>query len=260
MKFIDCSCTVGYGAVNHLVVNHEGFSLTEHVIEAPSGQVLLERMDYCGIETALVMDETMNFVTPQYGNQRVCEQCRVSERLLPIWSILPPLTDEEFEPSFLFTQMKSNEVKALYANPHNNRFFLNAITMGELLCEITNRKIPLFLTPQHGYEHIYSLLAEFPKITIILKNYGPWSPDRFWFPLLKNYRNVYFELGDYQTDGGIERIVNKFGSNNLLFGTDFPTNNMGGAIGVLTAAKINKRDKEAIAHGNIERLLGEVAL
>jgi predicted TIM-barrel fold metal-dependent hydrolase len=67
-------------------------------------------------------------------------------------------------------------------------------------------------------------------------------------------------LGDYQTDGGIERIVKKFGSGNLLFGTNFPTNNMGGAIGVLSSANINTGDKEAIAHGNIERLLDEVSL
>jgi hypothetical protein len=260
MKFFDCNCTIGLSAVNHVIVNHEGFTLTEKVNEAPNAQTLLERMDYCGIQSAMVMHESMNDVTPQYGNQRICEQCGVIDRLLPVWSLLPPPTDEEFEPNHLFPQMKSNGVKALYANPHNNRFFLNKITMGDLLGEITDRKVPLFLTPQYGYEHIYTLLAEFPKITIIVINYGPWSPDRFWFPLLNNYKNVYFGLGDYQTDGGIERIVKKFGSGNLLFGTNFPTNNMGGAIGVLSSANINTGDKEAIAHGNIERLLDEVSL
>lgn len=261
MRFIDCSCTLGRGVVNHVVVNHEGFTLIEKVSEAKDAKELLDQMDYCGIEQALVTHQAMTDVTPQYGNQKIIGECSEgANRLLPVWSILPPVSDEEFIPERLFSQMKKHGVSALYANPHKNRYFLNAITMGELLSEIQNRKILLILTPEFGYEHIYGLLNEYPNMHIIVKNYGPWSPDRYWFPLLRKYQHVHFEIGDYQTDGGLERIVGKFGAEQLLFGTDFPTNNMGGAIAVLTTAEISHSDKEAIAHGNIERLLCGVKL
>lgn len=258
MKFIDCSCSAGLGAVNHEIVNHETFTLIERVDEAADELELVRKMDYCGIEKAFITDETMYYVSPQYGNKRVLERCRNSEKLLPVLTILPPLTDPEFEPEIFFETMRENGVKMLNADPHKNRYLLNAITMGELLSEIQSRRIPLQLTPRCGYEHIYSVLEEFPKLRIIVKNYGPWSPDRFWFPLLRKYKNVYFEIGDYETDGGLERLINKFGADNLLFGTEFPTNNMGGAIGMLMGAQIDYQTKEAVAYKNIERLMEEV--
>ena len=196
MKFIDCSCSLGYGAVNHVIVNHEGWTLTEKVNELSSGEELIELMDYCGIEKALVTHETMNYMSAEYGNKKVLEQCEGKPRLMPVLCILPPLTEEEFLPETLFKTMKDKGVKVLCANPVNHRYMLNAITMGELLSEIESRKIPLQLNPEYGYDHIYSVLSEYPELTVIVKGYGPWSPDRFWFPLLRKYKNAYFETGD----------------------------------------------------------------
>lgn len=57
---------------------------------------------------------------------------------------------------------------------------------------------------------------------------------------------------------GIEAFVNKFGSERLLFGTNYPMDNMGGPIASLFGAKISEDDRENIAHRNIERLWSEV--
>lgn len=258
MRVIDCSAMIGYGVVNHTVVNHEGFTLVERVAEARDAGEMLAYMDYCGIESAIVGHQAMIDVTPTYGNQKlVKETAKCPERLIPSWTILPPATDEEFEPEKLFQAMQEHQVKALRAYPTTQRYFLERITMDELLSELQMRKIPLFLTPSEDYEHIYRLLEQYPRMRVIIHNYGPWSPDRFWFPLLRAYQDVYFETGDYETDGGLERMIGRFGSGRFVYGSDFPTNNIGGSLAVLRSLEISSSSREEIAHGNIERLLSE---
>lgn len=77
------------------------------------------------------------------------------------------------------------------------------------------------------------------------------------YPLAKAYENLYFDTSDFQETSGIEAFVNRFGSDKLLFGTNFPMDNMGGPMATLLGANIPLEDKEKIAYGNIERLLGE---
>ena len=90
MRVIDCSAMIGYGVVNHTVVNHEGFTLVERVAEARDAGEMLAYMDYCGIESAIVGHQAMIDVTPTYGNQKlVKETAKCPERLIPSWTILP---------------------------------------------------------------------------------------------------------------------------------------------------------------------------
>ncbi len=261
MKIIDCNCCIGYGVVNHQIVNHENFVLTEKVKEAKDAKELIEFMDFCSIEKAVVYHQTMIDVDPLYGNKKlVNEVAQHVDRLIPSWTILPSLTDDTFQVEGTLDAMKRHNIKMLRAFPTVNRYFLNRITMGDLLQEISERKIPLFLSPMYGYEYIYDVLTDFPDLNIIIYNYGPWSPDRYLFPLLKHYRNVHFEIGDYQTDGGLERMVGKFGSERILFGSNFPVNSFGGPLGVLISSQLDINQKENIAYRNIERILEEVIL
>jgi uncharacterized protein len=261
MRFIDCNCGIGYSVTNHVIVNHENMMLTEKVREAKNASDLIEQMDYCSIDSAIVYHQTMIDVAPEYGNKKLTEEVQnYKDRLISSWTILPPITEGDFNPEKLFPDMKNSNVKALRAYPNINRYFLNDLTMGDLLNEVSIHKIPLFLSPNYGYEYIYSVLNEFPDLTVIIYGYGPWSPDRYIYPLLKKYKNVFIETGDYQTDGGFRRLVNTFGSERLLFGTGFPVNNMGGSIGVLLGSRIAENEKENIAAKNIIRILAEVTL
>ena len=59
---------------------------------------------------------------------------------------------------------------------------------------------------------------------------------------------------------GYEEVCSKFGSERVLFGTNFPTNSMAGSIYSLLTANITEEERENIAHRNLERLLDEVKL
>ena len=261
MKFFDANVRFGTETVNHEVVNHERFIVLEKVDTAPDAANLLDYMDHAGIEKALVWHTTMYEFDPTYGNQFLLDEIKGhEERLISSWTLLPCITDTQYRPEIFFTAMKKNGIKALRAFPDKARFFLNGVTMKEqldLLCEL---KIPLFLEPQAGFEYVYATLAEFPYLTVILCNIGIWPSARYVYPLLKTYKNFYFETGDFGMLRGYEEICTSYGSERMLFGSNFPTNNMGCSMYHLMRADISDDAKENIAHRNLERLLNEVKL
>ena len=261
MKYFDASAFIGEEVVNHEVVNHERFIVLEKVELAKDAASLIDFMDYVGIEKAVVGHQAMVELDPIAGNQIILEEIRgYEERLVPSFTILPAITDEEFQPNSFLDSMKKHGVKVLRAYPEVNRYLLNAVTMGEQLGLFSELKIPLYLESRYGFEYIFSVLSEFPELCVVISNIGCWPSARLIYPLLKSYRNVYFETGDFTMMRGYEDLVRRFGSERALFGTNFPTNNMGCAMSALVGARIPEEDKVNVAYQNMERLLGEVRL
>ncbi len=261
MKWIDCSASVGLDPVNRLIINHENYPVYERVRQAKDAHALLEEMDFVGVDQALIYHQGMFDVSPEYGNPRTIQEVSACpERLLATWAVLPPITEPQFAPGVLFPAMKREGVVALRAFPGWNRYVLCRVTMGDLLDAVTKAFIPLFLSPMDGWEYIYGVLDQFPNLTVVITNYGLWGSDRYVFPLVNAYKNVYFDTSDYQELGGYRTFVNRFGADRLLFGSNFPMDNIGGTLATLVGAGLTSSQVEQIAHLNIERLLGEVSL
>ena len=260
MKFIDCSASIGLHSVNHEIVNHENYYVFEKVCQASCAEELLSEMDFCGIDEAFVYHQSMYDNDPSYGNRLIMEEVKKSKRLHATWAILPPITEEEYKPEILIPKMKDAGVKALRTYPQHNRYFLDRVTMGELLDVLCEKNIPLFLSPQEDWKFIFDVLKEFPSLTVILTNYGLWGSDRFFYPLIREYKNVYIDTSDYQVINGFRAFCDKFGDERLLFGTNYPKDAMGGPIGALIGSSLPIESIEKIASGNITRLMSEVKL
>jgi len=261
LKLVDCNACIGYSAVNHEITNHENFIVKEKIKAVKNAEELIDYMDYCGIAKTVVWHQAMYDVEPEYGNKKISMQVnKFPERLINTWTILPDITDDYFKSEAFLMRLRQNNVRALRAFPQRNRYFLEKVVMDEQLKMIEELKIPLYLSPTDGYEYIYNLMSEYPGLTVILCNIGLWSPTRYLYPLLKTYKNVYFETGDFQVNGGFEDLCRKIGSEKALFGTNFPVNNMGGSIAALLGANIRITEKENIAFKNVERILGEVRI
>ncbi len=261
MKWIDCSAAIGLNSINCEIINHENYYVYEKVKQAEHAKDLLAEMDFCGIDEAYVYHQAMVENDPGYGNKLIVDEVKTdSSRLHATWTILPPITEKEYLPENLIPQMQKNNIKALRAYPKKNRYFLNTITMGDLLDTITERKIPLFLSPQDGWEPIFDVLKEFPKLTVIITNYGLWGSDRYFFPLIKTYDNVYIDTSDYQVINGFNRFYDQFGDERLVFGSNYPMDYYGGPITALMSSDLSQSSLEKIASGNITRIMSEVQL
>ena len=261
MKFLDCNACFGKEIINHECVNHENFIILEKVELAETAEKLLAEMDRVEISQTVVWHQMQYHYDATAGNETLIREIEGHEdRLIPSWVILPDISDEQYRPDIFFDAMKNNGVKTLRAYPVQDRYILDEITMGEQLQLISELKIPLYLSPRDGFEPIYHIMRQFPDLTVILSNIGWWPSARLVYPLLKAYPNFYFETGDFSQLNGIEEVCAKFGSERMLFGTNFPTNSMAGSMYTLMKAPISQEEKENIAHGNMERLLSEVKL
>ncbi len=258
MKFIDCSASIGLASVNKYIVNHEDYIICEKVDQAANADELLREMDRCGIDEAMVYHQSVVDVAPTYGNaQLFSDKKTYTGRLKAVLAMLPSITDSEHTVEKLLEKMKNYNIFGLRAFPKADRYMLDRITCGDTLDMLIEKKIPLYLSPNNDWEHIYAVMKEFPQLTVIITNYGLWGSDRFFYPLVNAYKNVYVDTSDFQEVRGIEAFVNKFGSERMLFGSNFPSDNIGGPITTLIGAKISAKDKENIAHLNAERLWAE---
>lgn len=261
MKFMDANAGIGRDLNRHSVMNHERFTMSENVQCAKDADELIEYMDQCGIEKAVVWCRAMYDLSPDDGNRQMVHEIQEHrERLIGSWTILPGITDGMFEIKTLLKGMRNSGIKCLRAFPFRNRYFLNRVTMGEQLEQIEALQIPLYLTVREGFEYIYEVLKEFPKLTIIISNTGCWSSSRYIYPLLKKYENTYYETGGFQEVRGYEQACAQLGCEKLLFGTDFPTNSMGCSKAALLMANIPDEYKEQIAFRNMNRLLEGIKL
>ncbi len=261
MVFFDSNASFGIDMVNHECVNHENFIVLEKVGIAENAAQLVAEMDRIGIAKVSVWHRSQYEQDATVGNRKLIEGIRgYEDRLIPSWVILPDITDNQYAPEIFFGEMKKCGVKTLRAFPEQDRFLLREVVMGQQLQLMSDLKIPLYLSPMNGFEPVYDVLAEFPELTVILCNIGWWPSARLVYPLLRRYKNFYFETGDFSMLHGIEEVCKKFGSERLLYGSNFPTNSMAGSMYTLLKADISEEDRENIAHRNMERLLSEVKL
>ena len=223
---------------------------------------LLEELDEHNIKKALVWHIAQYHVSPVIGNELLSKAISESERLLGCWTILPPQTGEVINESF-FLDMKRNRIFALRAFPRSHNFLLNHTVFGDFLSEVSNRKVPLIFSLERGiqWEDIYNLLKDFPRLTCILCDIGIWGVDRYTWPLLESYPNLYLETSLLSLEaGGIESVVKRFGAERLLFGSGFPQRYFEASILQLLHSDISDSDKEKIAYKNLERLIEEIRL
>lgn len=223
----------------------------------PTAEGLLSEMDRAGIARALTWHISQHDASPWIGNQLLADAIAVHERLTGCWTILPNCAREFPPPAEFFAAMRAARVAALRVFPTPHHYLLNAVAMGDWLAALSERRVPLFLSLRRGVEWhvIYALLADFPELTCVICDHGPWGADRFFRPLLARYPNVHVELSQYMLDGGIEALVADYGPGRILFGSGFPESYMGGMMLALRHAQIPDMAKQAIAAGNLERLL-----
>ena len=250
MRFFDCNCFIGRPMVAMLK-------------PAPTAGDLLADMDRAGIEKALVWHIAQRDCAVPTGNDLLAEELAGhADRLTGCWAILPPQTGELPPPDEFCARMAEANVRALRAFPDRHHYLLRSESCGPLLEVLAERRIPLMVETrgQGQWQTAYDLMRDFPDLVCILTEMHSWGADRWFRPLVEKYEHVYVELSDYILDGGVDAFVESYGAGRLLFGTGFPKMEHGGVMLMLKHADITDEQKQAIAAGNMERILADAQL
>ncbi|MHB1001478.1 MAG: amidohydrolase family protein [Armatimonadota bacterium] len=224
---------------------------------------LLLKMDSLSIEKSLVWHTAQLDGGPVTGNPLLTEVVKTSDRLYGTWAILPPQTGEFVTPS-IFDEMRKNRIYALRAFPEDHKYLLRRSVFGEFLDEVSVRHIPFLYSVddrRDRWNELYTLMEEYPDLTCIVCDVGIWGTDRFTWPLVESFPNLYIETSYVSLEaGGLEASVSKYGPGRFIFGSGFPFRYHESAIMDLRHSKMSEEDREMIAWGNLNNLLEGVVL
>lgn len=218
---------------------------------------LLAAWDRVGIEGGLAWHTWAWEWSPAHGNARLLEEIAGQPRIRPCFVALPPATREMEPPrEFAATVRRRGGAVRVFPGMHNWR--VSDWCAGALFDALAEQGVPLLLdTGQVDAEGIATILAGHPGVPVIaLEFYYRW--DRYFYPLLEKYPDLYLDSGTYGVFEGIEMLCARFGAERLVFGTGLPELEAGGPMALITYAEIADEDKRKIAGGTMRRLLGEV--
>jgi predicted TIM-barrel fold metal-dependent hydrolase len=83
---------------------------------------------------------------------------------------------------------------------------------------------------------------------------------RYYFPLLEQFDNLYLEVSSLLLYDQIEHYIEKFGSERLIFGTNYPNLPIEINTGRIILSDMSKADKDNIAYKNLDKILGGIEI
>lgn len=226
----------------------------------PDREDLLHEMARIGVDMAIVRHRTACEAGPVAGNTVILDDLRGAGNLLPTWFVTPDGLEPDFDPEQMINDMLAAGVHVCWTDPVAESFSLMPWCSGPLYEVLQARQIPLLLEfAQTTADVLDVILQNFPGLRLILLNVPRMGRHRLIYPLLKRNPSLMLCLNySYSVHLGIEDLCKTFGNERWVFGMGYPTAEAGASLTGLTYAGISDADKEAIAHGNIERLLAEV--
>lgn len=232
-------------------------------VEAPwTVERMLDDMERCGIHGALVYHNFAKELQPSVGNDKIFEICQKHPRLIPCWVTLPDVSGQAPEGAQFVRAMVDNGVKAVKLFPRLHRYMLDNRTMGSLLNSLQEAELPMLIDcgmfapelEQIHWDEIPPLYNDFPDLKIILHNVR-WEALKFFLPLLREFPNLHLEFSSCQGNRFFEFLVEKIGSDQLLFGTAMMQKSPGAAKAFVDYSDISDEHRRKIAGGNLIRLL-----
>ncbi|MBD3182752.1 amidohydrolase family protein [Candidatus Poribacteria bacterium] len=247
-SFFDCNCVIGKKSVRRSgIAGEEEFYSIED---------LLAEMNYTGIDEALVYHSLAKEYSPMIGNEKLMDEIKGYKRLHPCWVVMPNGTGEMLEPELLVAKMIKNNVKAARLFPSDHLYSLSEWCSGELLRELEKNSIVTIIEiDQISWDGLHDLCQRHPTLPVIITNLN-YRVNRYLYPLLDKFDNIYVETSGYQVHKGIEDICTRFESEVLIFGSRMPQFTPGPAVNMINYSIIKEYQKDKIAGNNLRELLG----
>jgi len=228
--------------------------------EFPTCADLLRHMDRLGIPRALVWSVQARDHHPATGNARLLAEVQATdpkgERLVPSLVIAPSMLHEPRSVDELIAAMRTHKIRALRVFPGTLRHKLRHLQ--PLLKKVARFHPVLFVSVREvaDDQDLLALAESFPQIPLVCMH-AMWG-QIFNFSLLDLMRrrpNLLTDTSWVHTRGTIALVAREFGTERLVFATGGKAHN-GAAVAALMHANITDAQRAAIAHGNLERLLG----
>lgn len=251
LDLFDCNCMLGRAVCD------KGWTFD-------TAEDLLKSMKYHFINKALVYSSAAKFNAPVTGNEELGAMVNGHDNLYKSWVVLPDYVKEFYSAEDLHKKLAENKVSSVRLCPRKHSFELSGWCCGRLYEIFDKMHIPVFIdldlahwSDPAPWDKIHDICIKYPGMPVILTRIG-CGYNRNLFALLKKCPNLYFEISYFAANRGLEEVCEEFGAERMLFGTDSPIHAPSSPIGLLYYSSIPFSDKQKIASGNLEYLLGRV--
>jgi predicted TIM-barrel fold metal-dependent hydrolase len=225
----------------------------------PDIKSLISHMDYLGIDRTLVSHTEARDVNPTWGNKRLLREISESgceSRLIPAFVISPACYYERGALDFLKESVRTGKVKALRIYPNISRFPIYMIE--RVLSGLREWKPAVFWdcmgVESDTIKDFSDLAAKFPEISFVITQ-KMWPGFGAVIDAMWRNKNIFADISWLHMRDTPELIVENFGAERLLFGVGYKSH-YGAAVAALAHYDFPPDQKELIAHGNTERILG----
>ena len=221
---------------------------------------LLGEMERLGIERALVSHTTARTFDPPQGNRRLMAEIEGYPQLEPCWILLPPSCGEMGTLDEMLAEMAEAGVRAVRLYPSEHTYSLEDWQCGAMWAALAARRYVVTIDlAQTDWMAVEQICRTNPELSVVVTWTG-YRQLRPLFAVMARCPNLYCDLSNYSTYLGVEETLSRFGSGRLIFGTGLPAADPGGPIARLCYTDAPQADLEAMAYGNLERLLARVQL
>ena len=227
----------------------------------PTPEALLEHLDYLGIDRCLVASLTARDYAPSCGNRELLEELApYSDRLLPSLILTPAACFEDGEIDFFRRQMAAGH-RAIRLCPAEMEFQMRDVERAiSLLADL--KPVLFFDTPYNSnyldMHDVAEIAAKYPQVTFVCTR-QMWGRFQTTLDLMWRCPNVMLDISWLHMNDTIKMVIRDFGEDRLVFGIGAKAQ-YGAAIAALAHAQITDAQREKIAHGNLERILGVAPL
>ena len=230
----------------------------------PSVVDYLEEMDEYGIDEAMVFHGLASEYDTRYGNHQLLAILQGHERLHPCWILdypqfgLPTFT-EDIEEGI---QHGVRLIRFHWGGLLANLSVLDLDLLGSLFAALESHRLPVLLSNAGMVEitgeqlrQVKSICQAFPALPVILTSPKLNQDFALVYHMLTHYENCHLDTSSIHQMGVMEEITRRFGVHHLIFGTNFPWCGAGQSRIALAYADLAEAEKDAIASGNLRRLV-----
>ncbi len=222
---------------------------------------LLSTLDCFGIVQGLVTHTLAKWHDVTTGNRRLTEEIAGDERLVACWVVLPSGTGEVPPEPQQVAQLLAAGARAARLCPVAYRLSLEPWEVDPLLAALADRQVPLLLDMdnRHWSEgrpwgFIERTCRTYPTLPLVLLR-EPQANFRTLFPLLDRCPNLVLETSYLQGHDAIRLIVERWGTQRLVFGTGLPVWDAALPLTGLTYAGLEPEALAAVGGGTLRHLL-----
>ena len=231
---------------------------TVHPIQEPTLEDMRQRFEHFPIERALVRSAEGNYAQPDLENKSLIRLLDGQSAYEGVYQAEPLDVQEHLE---LLSKYKMRSV-TLKDNRGYRPFPLFPWCCGELYEVLEEKKIPLLLEWGNIVPNeLHEAMKAFPGMRVILLAVPRNGRQSIVEMLMKQHDELYLCLHNrFSVFGGYPALCSQFGSHRFVWGCGYPDMEEGASVTGLFYSGLDQDSMEAVAHGNIERLLSEVEI